>query len=876
MRTSNLLTFATIALLGATHPATANAESGGHDPLLAWPAQTTENKPWTRWWWPGSAVDKENLTRELELFSAAGLGGVEITPIYGARNAESRYIPYLSPKWMEMLEHTGREAKRLGMKVDMATGTGWPFGGPWISPEDGSKKIVAHDGQLSGTPTSMKVKRAAPGGEGLVIDPFSTTALDHYLAPFTKAFAHFPRNLVRSQFHDSFEYYDASWTPAFAETFHAMHGYDLNRYADALLGHASLDVDQLSRLKSDYRETLGQLHFDYISDWVRWSHAEGFLVRNQSHGAPANLLDLYGAVDIPETEVFGSTPFPIPGLRREPEDVRPDLDLPEPFVIRLASSAAHVMGHPLASSETCTWLREHWKVTLSDTKPEIDRLFANGINHIFYHGTIYSPTDVAWPGWFFYASTQFNPNNPWWSDFPALNQYVARVQSFLQAGQPDNEILVYWPYYDVIDEPEGLVKQLAVHNVKWLTESPAGDVARTLSNAGYAFDFVSDAQLRASRADVDGIHTPGNRYSVLIVPATRRMPVETLAKLNELTAAGAKVIFTGVPEDVPGLGNLETRREKFRALLKTAAIKPVSSHDAFYAALRDSSLNLHPEPAADAGLSLIRRKNAEGYSYFIANLSAKTFDGWLALGREAKQAVWFDALSGKTGYAALRVHENRGNGRDGNVEVYLQLEPGQSRLLRTSDATSTNADTKSRWPDYAADSARAVPLSGKWQVKFLRGGPTLPAPFETDSLKSWTELAGESGESFSGTAVYRLEFNLPEKTSADNWQLDLGDVRESARIRINQHDVGVAWSLPFKINVGEFLVPGANVLEIEVTNLGANRIRDLDRRHVDWKIMHEINLVNIRYKPFDASGWRVAPSGLLGPVVLTPLHLLSR
>src|SRR5688500_19586046 len=87
-------------------PFARGAESG-------WPEITRENKPWTRWWWPGSGVDKASLTRQLEQLAAAGMGGVEITPIYGAKGYEDRYIDFLSPKWMEMLEHTAREAKRL-------------------------------------------------------------------------------------------------------------------------------------------------------------------------------------------------------------------------------------------------------------------------------------------------------------------------------------------------------------------------------------------------------------------------------------------------------------------------------------------------------------------------------------------------------------------------------------------------------------------------------------------------------------------------------------------------------------------------------------------------------------------------------------------
>ncbi|MEO6992536.1 MAG: glycosyl hydrolase, partial [Lacunisphaera sp.] len=102
---------------------------------LAWPVVTRENKPWTRWWWLGSAVDQPNLTRELDALSAAGFGGVEITPIYGAKGYEDRFINFLSPKYLEMLGFVGTEAKRLNLGVDMATGTGWPFGGPEVGPQ---------------------------------------------------------------------------------------------------------------------------------------------------------------------------------------------------------------------------------------------------------------------------------------------------------------------------------------------------------------------------------------------------------------------------------------------------------------------------------------------------------------------------------------------------------------------------------------------------------------------------------------------------------------------------------------------------------------------------------------------------------------------
>jgi hypothetical protein len=833
---------------------------------FTWPEITREHKPWTRWWWPGSAVDASNLTRQLEQMAAAGIGGVEITPIYGAQGYEDRYLTFLGPEWMRMLEHVGREGQRLGLGIDMATGTGWPFGGPWVDESFAAARAVARDGRLTGEPTRMLVKRAAPGGEGLVIDPYSPDALRRYLAPFDKAFAAFPRNLVRGQFHDSFEYYQASWTPRFAEVFREMHGYDVHRFAAELTAKDSaavstIDRETLTRIKADVRETLSRMHLEFLRSWVQWSNGHGWIVRNQSHGAPANLLDLYAAADIPETETFGSTPFPVPGLRRLDDEVRHDQDLPEPLVIRMASSAAHVAGRTLASSETCTWLREHWKVSLAYTKPEIDRLFVNGINHVFFHGTVFSPQDAPWPGWLFYASTQFNPNNTWWDDFGALNQYIARVQSILQGGAPDNDILLYWPVADVWDSPDGLETLLTVHHVQWLTEQPIGRIARRLLDRGYSFDYISDEQLQQTRVEDGALATPGARYRVLVVPAARRMPVATLERLAKLAQDGATVIVEALPGDVPGYGRLDARRAAFKEALGALDGRVTVQRDVV-AALE--ARHVVREAIADAGIGVIRRAMPAGHDYFFANLGAEGFDGWVTLGVGATSAAILDPLTGASGAAALRP------GEAGQARIYLQLAPGASLIVRTRRTGDAHPEP---WP-YREATGEPIRLAGTWTIEFVKGGPVLPEPIETTRLASWTDLGGEEAQRFGGTARYRLEFEAP-KTPAADWLLDLGDVRESARVRLNGREVATAWSVPFRVRVGEHLRPGRNVLEIDVTNLAANRIRDMDRRKERWKIMREINIVDINYKPFDASGWRLTPSGLLGPVTLQPLDRMS-
>ncbi len=828
---------------------------------VVWPEITQSAKPWTRWWWPGSAGDAAGLRGQLEKFAAAGLGGVEITPIYGARGAENRDVDFLSPRWVGLLGDATHEAARLGLGVDMATGTGWPFGGPTVSAEDGSSTFAFIDGKLTGKSTTMKVKRAAPGGEGLVLDPYSSPALARYLASFSAALKPLPAKALRAQFHDSFEYYDASWTPALSSTFREMHGYALEPFAAALAGQQTLDADKLGRVKGDYRRTLAKLHLDYVTNWAAWSRSHGFEARNQAHGAPGNLLDLYAAVDVPETESFGNTPLPIVGLRADPSESKPDPDPPENLVGRFASSAAHVTGRPLVSSETLTWLRENFREPLSAAKPQLDRLFAAGVNHVFYHGITYSPADAAWPGWYFYASTQLGPANPNWRDFAAMNAYVARVQSVLQAGRADNDVLVYGPFDDLADDSEGLVRQYGVHENSWLVNSSTGALMRMLIAEGITFDLVSDAQLQKLRSENDALIAPGGKYRALFVPAARRMSPETLRKIADLRDAGAKVFFESLPVDVPGNARLEERRAELRGLLARPSL--ANSTITPGAPLLLQPLGIRQEAAARAGLSFIRRAREDGYDYFFANLGEKGFDGWLDLGTPAAAAWILDPLTGAAGIASLA------EGAGGNARVYLQTASGESLLVRTF----RKAPFRNRPPAwrYVTRAGAGVELTGPWQLTFLDGGPELPAAASLPRTSSWTELEDERARRFSGSARYRIEFDAPE-AGADEWLLELGDVRESARVTLNGEPLATAWSLPFAVRLGSSLKPRGNVLEIDVANLPANRIRDLDLRKVDWKIMRDANIVTLHYKPFDASQWAVAPSGLLGPVRLVPLR----
>ncbi|MDQ8202349.1 glycosyl hydrolase [Pelagicoccus sp. SDUM812003] len=836
-------------------------------------ADTT--RPWIRWWWPGSAVSEQGLTHQLEAVARAGFGGVEVTPIYGAKGWEDDYVAFLSPRWVELLEHAGREAKRLGLGLDMTTGTGWPFGGPEVDAAMAAEQLRWEQGDWVVAKTGQEVKRAAPGGEGLVIDPYSESAILRYLQRFDAALHSFPDQLLRSQFHDSFEYYGANWTEGFQEAFREMHGYPIGGYIEELLSEKANgeSSERLARLKHDYRATLDRLHQDYLLAWKTWANDRGWLVRNQSHGAPANLLDLYAIADIPETEIFGSTPFPIEGLRRDPDAIRHGLDLPEPLVTRMASSAAHVMGKRLVSSETATWLRDHWKTTLGYVKPEIDRIFLDGINHVFYHGLVYSPQEARWPGWLFYASTQFNPANPWWDDLSALNGYVRRTQEILQSGVHGNDVLLYWPASEIWqDAAGGLAKQLTVHDVGFVVDHQYGEVAKTLQESGYAFDYLSDRQIEMLSVEGRDIVSPGGRYATLVVPPVTVMPLATLRAVLELAEQGATIVLTELPKDVPGWGSLEQRRERFRSLIgpmenafsegTTAESRRISIGEG--QVIIGEVLQTLPrttairEPMVESGLQCIRRLRQDGVAYFVANLGARGFDGWAPLGREPQGLLLMDPLTGASGAARLR------QSASGLMEVRLQVPSGGSFLLIERSASKGEA---APWR-YLGEETEVLPLDGKWDLRFVRGGPSLPDSVEGTRLGSWTELEDSETRRFAGTGRYSRIFELDTLPGDAEWVLDLGDVRDSARVYLNGDYAGTVWSLPSRLRVSDYLKQGVNTLSVEVTNTAANRIRDMDQRGVDWKIMREINFVDINYRPFDASRWAVEPSGLMGPVVL--------
>ena len=932
----------TVLLAVAVFVSAMSARSQSHSTSINWPAVTRFSKPWTRWWWLGNAVDTTGLSYNLTEMHKAGFGGVELSLIYGTKGYESHFINFLSPKWMDMYSYTVSRAHQLGMGVDLTGGAGWPFGGPNVSIQNSANRAIfqkysLHGGESLSTPivvdrrrerevaplqvvmaysgngqkinltdkvqsdghldwkapsgnwtliaefdgkTLQKVKRASPGGKGWVLDPFSSTALHTYLKRFTDAFKSSGAPEPQAYFCDSYEVFGANWSPNFLKDFNKLRGYQLQDYFPQLIGMN--DNETAGRVRQDYRQTLSDLLLNnFTIPWNKWAHEMGSTTRYQAHGSPGNLIDLYGAADVPETETFGKTRINIPQLQAD--TVWMHRGYVDPLMMKFASSAAHITGGRYASSETFTWMIEHFRAKLSICKPILDQVFLSGINHVFYQGTPYSPKGAKWPGWQFYASVDFSPYNTFWKDIPAFDHYIARSQSFLQAGQPDNDFLVYWPIQDVwysLKEP--LAFMFATGDInQWLQPTAFYSVVKKMTNDGYTMDYISDRYLKETKAENGSLKTPGASYKALVVPPTRFMPLKTFEAILNLARNGGKVIFIDhLPEDVPGLHDLEARRKELNKLIRSLPVRS-TFQTAQKQSLGKGALitgnniektirlsGIPEEQMVKRGLEFERRKVDGGYAYFIVNNQAThEIDGWVPISVSAKSVALFDPYNDKSGVAQFR--ETR-HGPD-KTEVYIQLKPDQSLVLRTY---TNQIATGPKWDYYQpANGEHPDILTGNWHFSFTQGWPKIPGHFTMKHLKSWTSL-NKAAQSFAGTGTYTTTFTLPRE-KADNWLLTLGVVDASARVRVNGHPVSILWGVPFEARIGKYLKKGRNRLTIEVTNTAANRIADYDRKGIDWKKFYDINVVNMQYKPFDASNWKTVPSGLLGPVNLMPLKKMK-
>jgi len=849
-----------------------------------------------RWWWFGPAVEKTELSRELHVMKDAGIGGVELQPVYPLELDDPqkgfRNVPYLSDAFLDDVQFTARLARELGLRVDVTLGSGWPYGGPHTpiteaagrlrcdraavgqgassipvpALENGETLIAAfmapemkqlseiHNGRLwlpaglesahtvlffIASRTGMQVKRASVGAEGFVLDHYDRSAIEHHLSAVAdRLLGAFGANPPHSVFSDSLEVFASDWTSDFLAEFQKRRGYDLTPYLPALVN----DADENARaIRHDWGKTLTELANEhYLTPIREWAHQHHTLFRSQTYGEPPAILSSNALVDLPEGEMG-------PKWRGFSQT-------------RWASSATHLYGGNITSSETWTWLHSPaFRATPLDMKAEADLHFLEGINQLVGHGWPYSPPSAGEPGWRFYAAAAFNDHNPWFQVMPEITKYLQRMSFLMRQGKPANDIAIYLP----TDDAWAGFRLGKVSVDRSMDQLLGPNLIPGILDAGYDFDFIDDG----------AIAKVGVPYRALILPGVERIPLATLEKLSSYVKSGGVVIAT---RRLPGLapGFLDAKNETARITEQVQQLFGASNKNAQFIpdehGLPEAlTQRITPDFATGtegAGkIGFIHRKLSDGDLYFVANTSNEPANAEAVVRIAGAAAEEWNPFTGEVSPIATQP--------DGQTtKLRLNLAPYESQVIVFDRVNAPPIIVRSIRGSLALD------LSSGWKVTF----PELGEREQMQHLASWTD--DERTRYYSGRAIYEKSFVLPEGFSGNREVIDFGPgtpvpppppgpgmrallespVRECAVVFVNGQRAGSVWHPPYEVDVTKFLRAGKNQIRLVVANLAINEMAG--RALPDYK------LLNLRYgERFVPQGYQnlyPLPSGVLGPVTL--------
>jgi glycosyl hydrolase family 106( putative alpha-L-rhamnosidase) len=890
-----------------------------------------DSKIMVRWWWFGPSATKPELEREMIAMKEGGIGGFEVQPVYPLALDDPAHgfknYPYLSDDFLDALKFAGEKSRELGLRMDLTIGSGWPFGGPHVpitqaagklridvvpvqepsghvpmpnisagekllaaffapgdaknfdaakataitSPlTDAAKGIYVHslpDGPyvvlffIAGR-TGMTVKRPAIGAEGFVLDHYDRAAIENHLKVVGDTMLNkLGTNAPYAVFCDSLEVYGSDWTGDFLEEFQKRRGYDLKSYLPALVGNIG---EKTGAIRNDWGKTLSELLEErFLTPTESWAKQHHTLFRAQLYGIPPATLSSYRLIDLGEGEGAHWKQF---------------------SPTRWASSANHLYGRAVTSTETWTWLHSPaFRATPLDMKAEADVQFLQGSNQFVGHGWPYSPPEAGSPGWSFYAAAVLNQHNPWWPAMPDIAKYFQRVSFLLRQGRPVNDVAIYVPSSDAYAQfsPGKVSIDQSMNNLLGPNLIPQ------ILESGYNFDFIDDAAIQnVGKVQERALAVNANRYSVIILPGVERIPLATLKKLEEFARQGGVLIATRrVPSLAPGLVEGEKETAEIRAIageLFEGGSAPghfvADDKNEFAPLLKkltapDISLST---PVPDFGF--VHRRVDDAEIYFIVNTGNQRISTVATVRKNnaggAFRAEWWDPFNGA-------VHSTRlgdvAEAQEKSWSLKIELEPYESRVFVVTNGRTAVAES----PKVLRDVPSALDWSDGWKVSFGAAGKQI----QMDHLHSWTD--DETTKYFSGQTTYVKTVSIAEGMLSPTleFKLDFGEgtavarmagggngmrawmdgpVREAAVIYVDGKRAGSVWHPPYAVDVTKFLHTGQNEIRVVVGNSAINELAG--RSLPDYK------LLNLRFgeraTPQDMKDLQPLPAGILGHIRL--------
>lgn len=638
----------------------------------------------------------------------------------------------------------------------------------------------------------------------------------------------------------------------FLSYFAARRGYDLLPYLPVLAFPAQHNrwigkqhwprkaeykvTDEDERIRYDYDLTLSELYEDhFLGASTHWGHRHALAQRAQTFGLSMDLLRAAAQVDIPEmsqayaggTELF----------------------------LKLVSSGAHHYQKPLLSAACFGSASEVLSSTPQKQKIALDKLFGLGVNHLVFGN----------------FSTQ--RSNPFVQHLLPLTEYASRCQYLLRKGQPEAEVLLYYPFlgfpetfadlasheelyfrgqvpgWDALSSPQDFPVSPIIPHQKWL--SKVYQLTQALAQAGISWEWVNDALLQEATFDQQSWQLQGRQFASVIVPDAPHIPRKTAEHLLDLSQLGAPLVLYGsAPDHQPGFWKHQENDPRIQEimallslpqqpqtplemvnLLQELPTRNPYRYESSYPFLR------HHQRRLDNGDRIIFYHNIEGDGRYFR----------IQIPDHVSHTYWLNPLHQTIApVQASAAH---------NVLGYLEGFGSTFLLCTQTPLPDSLLSGALPLPQFMVQNRNRIehPLQD-WTLR-LKGPGESVLQWQDSVWWDWRdhpELAHTAAE-----GAYSARFFVQDTLADIRYILDLGKVFHAADVYLNTQLVESVALLPFQVDLSRMIQPGWNQVEIWVTPTLYNAA--LQQAHNGKQANPELLSRNPK---------ALQPAGMIGPVRL--------
>jgi hypothetical protein len=678
--------------------------------------------------------------------------------------------------------------------------------------------------------------------------------------------------VLKSLLIDSWECGSQNWSSVFRQEFKNRRGYDIVNYLPVMTGLPLTSAEKSENILYDVRKTINELISEnFFVTMAKRAKEKGcnFSAESIAPVMVSDAMAFYKQVDIPMGEFWFNSP-----THDKPNDI---LD---------AISAAHIYNKSIIQSEAFTTLRMDWDENPADIKTLGDRNFALGVNRFVFHVFAHNPWVDRKPGMtlntvgLFYQRDQI-----WWNDSKAWIDYLRRCQSLLQLGKPVVDIAVFTgdEYPRRALTPDRLVKILPglfgdeviqKENIRLQNEGvPMVERPYSVNSNGNTFDpatmvdplrgykydsFNEEALLHLAKVKDGDIVLPGGQtYQVLVIPGKRKASPNDfysdviMNKCKELAQAGATIIVQHNSMNDSDNLNVGLFSNSNHPDFKGKILNAPYVEETMDKINVERDLVCLEDNHQIHDIAWAHRTSEQFDIYFVSNQLNKERDINFSFRVSGKIPEIYNPQTGEISEAkTYKIKNNR-------THMTLKLEANEAMFIVFEKNTQSNGrDMGSNNREFL----KVKDLHTGWSIQFdstMRGpGKTI----RSDTLSDWTKFENDSIRYYSGKATYFNEFTIVNSSGEQTW-IDLGDVNHTAQIFVNSKLCGIVWTAPYRVDISNAVMQGANDLKIVVSNSWKNRI-------IGDNTIYKDNMLTWTTAPFRIKGQPLASSGLLGPVTI--------